>query len=469
MPVHRSGDADRRVTAGAWSESGTNHQQTWGYDANGNVLAYRTFANGVQKSITSNQFDAQNRTTYTDTDGQVSTRRYDRSGRNTQMVMNQGGKTYYYNYSYFGDGRERSVAGSGGASGGSTSSYDANKVRVYVNLGQGDGQNRAETKSMVIDNEGHILSLDHDDGKSGTHELRSYAYANGNPVGETGHGVDGTQSVELDSGSYSLVKNLGSDTPTPAITSYTAHDGDSLQGIAAAVYGNPSLWFVIADANGLNPGEPIKAGTQLKIPNSIQQGQFTSETHALYNESDIVGSTLPNLKSPPPPSSGGCGSIIMIIIVVVIAVVVAFFTAGAGLLLVNAVMGTAYASLAAAAAGSFLLQSGESYWSLAKQQLGPDATNADIQRQVYALMELNPGLDPRTLQIGQSINLIGPNSGTTISAGTLAAYGASDAEYQTYREEQARVAAQNVSGGSAASVQPGASQPGSSEEFPWGN
>jgi hypothetical protein len=155
--------------------------------------------------------------------------------------------------------------------------------------------------------------------------------------------------------------------------------------------------------------------------------------------------------------------------VVVIAVVVAFFTAGAGLLLVNAVMGTAYASLAAAAAGSFLLQSGESYWSLAKQQLGPDATNADIQRQVYALMELNPGLDPRTLQIGQSINLIGPNSGTTISAGTLAAYGASDAEYQTYREEQARVAAQNVSGGSAASVQPGASQPGSSEEFPWGN
>jgi LysM repeat protein len=86
------------------------------------------------------------------------------------------------------------------------------------------------------------------------------------------------------------------------------------------------------------------------------------------------------------------------------------------------------------------LKSGESFSSLAKKQLGPNATEADIQRQVYALMELNPGLDPRTLQVGQSINLIGPNSGTTISAGTLAAYGASNAEYQGYREQQAQLA-----------------------------
>ncbi len=52
-----------------------------------------------------NVFDTQNRatTTTTDTDGQVTTRTYDRSGRNTQMVMRQGSKTFYYNYSYFGD------------------------------------------------------------------------------------------------------------------------------------------------------------------------------------------------------------------------------------------------------------------------------------------------------------------------------------------------------------------------------
>jgi LysM repeat protein len=645
----------------------------------------------------------------------------------------------------------------------------------------------------VIDNEGHVLYLDHDDGKSGTHEQRDYAYANGNPVGETGHGVDGTQSTELDTGSYSLVLTLGADTPTPAITTYTTRDGDTLQSIANAVYGNPSLWFVIADANGLNLGDPIKAGTQLKIPNNIQQGHLTSDTHKLYNESDIIGSTLPNLKSPPPPSKGGCGSIIMIIIVVVIAVIVTIFTAGLGAAIFAAVgpalgvaaagtlgsfivsaisfavagaivaavgsivqqglfialgyqesfswnavgsaavsgaftgaaagLGaaakaaatagtltvqaanyvkiasaalkvsaaastqllnggkiTSWTSLAAAAVGGYAsstkeiadaqaavattnaaigaanaaanaaqtlstivtyatpwvqlaetyvrnrgeltpsdwagavgstlaaavtveandplqgpslseqlanagrrlganllvagalsradkdaaqgymenaigqeagqfiagyvgkslqgvfskepgagvqrvydpnkrayvdqngnavvlpaqvadrylgaagvggesrdtygnpvtpvatladsgevmtdvspgllagsgdqnqnqapqiethkLQSGESYWSLAKKQLGPDASNADIQRQVYALMELNPGLDPRTLQVGQSINLIGPNSGTTISAGTLAAYGASDAGYQTDREERARAAVQ---------------------------
>jgi hypothetical protein len=53
-------------------------------------------------------------------------------------------------------------------------------------------------------------------------------------------------------------------------------------------------------------------------------------------------------------------------------------------------------------------------------------------------MELNPGLDPRTLQAGQTINLITLNADTTISAATLAAYGASDAGYQADREQQAR-------------------------------
>ena len=49
-----------------------------------------------------------------------------------------------------------------------------------------------------------------------------------------------------------------------------------------------------------------------------------------------------------------------------------------------------------------------------------------------------------------------PNAGTTISAGTLAAYGASDAGYQADREARGRVALEPVSGGSSAPAERGA-------------
>ena len=97
-------------------------------------------------------------------------------------MLRQSGKTYYYNHSYFGDGREKTITAFGDAHGGSVSTYDANKIRSSVNLGQGDGQDRPEIKTFVADNEGHLLFQFHDDGKSGTNEMREYAYANGNPV-----------------------------------------------------------------------------------------------------------------------------------------------------------------------------------------------------------------------------------------------------------------------------------------------
>jgi LysM repeat protein len=650
-------------------------------------------------------------------------------------------------------------------------------------LGKGDGQDRAETKRFVLDNDGHIVYLDHDNGKDATHEQRNYLYALSSPTGEQGHGTDGTQTTLLDTGRYNLLVNLGDEVPGAAITSYTVQDGDTLQSIAAAVYGNPSLWFVLADANGLTGNEALKAGTLLKVPNNIESGTLTGNAHRLYSESEIVDSSLPNLTAPP-PKKDSCGNILMIIIVVVIAIVVTVVTAGAGAFLVGALVGatatgvaatvatiaiyaavgavvaavgsivqqglfialdfqkefswnqvgtaalsgalsgaaagvgavakaaatagtltaqtaqwakiaaaalkvssvavkqvrdsggkiTSWSSLAAAAVGGYVdagqainagdatravltnskdafetartaasslqtlqnvanyvtpwvqlaetyvrndhqlkpadwanavgstlgqavgglggdalqqglirngtnllvagvlnhydkdaaesylenaignevgqyigqglvgyaqrkgwlpeptgiaydaardtfvdhdtktsydkskgafvdengnvtfafgrqdreraqeqpqvqpdvspglltgngdqnesqnptplidthkLQRGESFWSLAQKQLGPDASNADIQRQVYALMELNPGLDPRTLQVGQSINLITPNADTTISAATLAAYGASDAEYQAYREEQAAAVDMNLAGGTS--------------------
>jgi len=334
-------DANGRAVQGDFGST----RQAWTYDAMGNVLTFRTLVDGNTTSLTTNTYNDANRTTVTVKDDQTTTQSYDRSLRITQTVLRQRGKTYYYNHSYFGDGRERNIVAFGDAFGNSTSTYDTNKVRASVNLGQGDGQNRPEIKTFAADNEGHIVFQFHDDGKSGTPEQREYVYAGGNPWAETGHGVDGVQQTLIDTGKYNLIQNLGSDFPGGVLT-YTTRDGDSLMSIAAQMYGNPSLWFVIADANGLNAGEQLKAGRTLTIPNSVKTGNITAENHKVYSESEIVGSTLPNLKTPPPPKpKKGCGSIIMIIIIVVIAVVASFFIGPlAGVLLNFAIAGGAAAA-----------------------------------------------------------------------------------------------------------------------------
>jgi YD repeat-containing protein len=340
-------DADGRVREGDFFTGSDSNQQKWTYDSLGNVLTFNVLKNGSQTSSTVNTYNDANRVLTTNKDGEITTNTYDLSQRITRTVLQNNGKTFTYDHTYFGDGREKSVTAFGDANGNSVSTYDANKIQIRVDLGQGDGQTRPEFKTFVADNEGHIIYETHDDGKSAQNETDQFLYANGNPVGQNTRGTDGKLTVQLDQQSYAPVQNLSDSNPGANLT-YTVQNGDTLQSIANQMYGNPSLWFVIADANGLSAGETLKAGTILLIPNSIQTGTITSDNHKVYSQSEIVGSTLPNLKTPPPPHHGGCGSILAIIIVVVIAIVAVIATAGLAGVFLGA--GAAAASTAATVA-----------------------------------------------------------------------------------------------------------------------
>jgi putative PIN family toxin of toxin-antitoxin system len=83
------------------------------------------------------------------------------------------------------------------------------------------------------------------------------------------------------------------------------------------------------------------------------------------------------------------------------------------------------------------IRKGDSFWKIAASQLGEGATDADILKQTQILMELNPGLDPRTLKVGSDINIVGLGSGIEVSPDTRGAYAASDAEYQGYLADEA--------------------------------
>jgi hypothetical protein len=107
-----------------------------------------------------------------------------------------------------------------------------------------------------------------------------------------------------------------------------ALQGETLQSLAQRVYGNSSLWYVLADANGLSdPNGELVAGTQLNTPrvdvNSNDAGTFKP-----YNPAEAIGSTSPGLPFITPPPKQNC-NVLATILIVIIAVVVTVYTAGA--------------------------------------------------------------------------------------------------------------------------------------------
>lgn len=155
---------------------------------------------------------------------------------------------------------------------------------------------------------------------------------------------------------------VNADYPGASASSYTAKDGDTLSSIARAVWGDSTLWYLIADANGLTNGDHIVAGQVLSIPNKVSNFHNTSSTFRVYNPGQAIGDTLPYLPAeplpPPPPSSdGGCGSFVQFLAMVV-AIVVTIYTAGAASAAWGPIVGGAVGGAAGAAASQAVLIAG---------------------------------------------------------------------------------------------------------------
>ena len=53
-----------------------------------------------------------------------------------------------------------------------------------------------------------------------------------------------------------------------AISTHVVRDGDSLQSIAYAAYGDPTLWRAVAEANGIDDPLSLRRGSRLAVPRS---------------------------------------------------------------------------------------------------------------------------------------------------------------------------------------------------------
>ena len=246
----------------------------------------------------------------------------------------------------------------------STSVYDANRYLTGVDVSKTDSD---YSRSFIVDANGQILQK-----KQGTRILRNLV-VNGQVLASYGAGQDPTRPYNTDStGSVNFIsinetdiafQKIDSAYPLATPGSYQVRAGDSLRSIAQAFFGDADMWYVIADANGLQSDAGLFAGMALSIPNRVGTASNNAGTYKPFDMGCLIGPNSPYVampKAPPPPpppqtSGNQCAQTGIIIAAVLVAVLITVATLGAASALAAAagvVVGTAASIAVGVTAGA---------------------------------------------------------------------------------------------------------------------
>lgn len=195
----------------------------------------------------------------------------------------------------------------GGSTYTSTHTYDANGYLTSVAVADG----APITKYFLTDARGQMLQRK--TRSTASPGASGLAYFQNPPSGggfwgsdQTLFRFDGYQFGTAETGSYQQgidERYWGRDpdaaqgfftTPTSqpsASASYTVRAGETLSSIAAQTWGDASLWYVIAEANGLSGSGQVAPGQTLIIPNKAVRTHYNADTFRPYDGSELVGPT----------------------------------------------------------------------------------------------------------------------------------------------------------------------------------
>lgn len=88
--------------------------------------------------------------------------------------------------------------------------------------------------------------------------------------------------------------------------SYEAQGGETLEAIATQLWGDSSLWYRLAEANGLSASATLSAGQRITIPTGVVRNTNTATTFKPYDPAEALGSLSPT--NPKPNQKGNkCG------------------------------------------------------------------------------------------------------------------------------------------------------------------
>ncbi|MDQ8021661.1 MAG: LysM peptidoglycan-binding domain-containing protein [Moraxellaceae bacterium] len=157
-------------------------------------------------------------------------------------------------------------------------------------------------------------------------KAQHFFFANGQSVGSFGQLQEAGKFKANFDINYSPVSD---GYPANAPSQIVVQAGETLRQIAARVFGDASLWYIIAEENGLvDPDAVLVEGSLLRVPNTVIARSNDAGSYKPFNIGDAIGDTTPTQPAPPPPAGKKCG-VIAQIIMVVIAIVVTIYTAGA--------------------------------------------------------------------------------------------------------------------------------------------
>ncbi|OUS27201.1 hypothetical protein A9Q99_15555 [Gammaproteobacteria bacterium 45_16_T64] len=276
--------------------------------------------------------------------------KYTHFGELQQQVTNSGGNTDTINH-YYGAfdshkliRKEASRSAAGYLPGTLSQYYDANGNVVNIR----DHKENKNDRDLFLNGQGQIVRkrYSHTGNEADLGKIQYYYYSNGKGVATKGEEAP----TDLD---YNFTPiNESYPSPTPG-TYVVQQDGETLNNVALMMWGDASLWYLIADANGFGAAASLTAGQTLIIPNQVTNIHNTSETFKPYSATEIIGDTTPTMPLAPPPkeSGGGCG--VAQILVIIVVIVASIFTAGAALAGLGALGVTTGVTVGAGASGLF--------------------------------------------------------------------------------------------------------------------
>ncbi|VUD61691.1 putative deoxyribonuclease RhsB [Thalassocella blandensis] len=202
-----------------------------------------------------------------------------------------------------------------------TNTYDMSGNLIGASIteqkaGSGTG---ITTRTFFYDAEGKIAQRS--ELKAGESNFKTQSFYN--------HGSNQIASAGDSGVTFTPISSQHAATSVPG--TYIVNIEDTLGSIAQKMFGDSSLWYVIADANGITKGPQDTfgaedAGRVLTIPNTQQNLRNDSTTFKPYNPTEIIGDLTPDVKMLPPPNQG-C-SAIATLVVIAVAVVATAVTSG---------------------------------------------------------------------------------------------------------------------------------------------
>lgn len=192
-----------------------------------------------------------------------------------------------------------------------------------------DGHQQLYVGNNGTQKTGFADSLDQRMLPTSTGPFRGYTY--GAPSMQPGQSIDPINSYDQ-----------GSDWG-----SYQVRAGDTLASIAQQLWGDSSLWYELARANGLSSAGAVSAGQTLTIPRGVMRNTLNADSFRPYDPSDALGNNNPINPVPQARAQkkNGCGVLGQILLVVVAVAVAVVATAGAAAAFSQATFGQALGAM----------------------------------------------------------------------------------------------------------------------------